>query len=828
MNTAGHRYVAEQVGEPLLRDAIKKRLKLQSDPSLKAFYLGNWLTDVSQAVDPVASQGFADKIKASIVEKIAYLRTTILSTKIEGLETLIPKAKVDALLKKAQNDLLNSVDRLILTKNSEGHSQIQEAFKTIFRVHGYFKFSHPDPGTSKYRMNPDAYLAVFDYFYTQYFPHEHLDRPEILQQMTPVNPQKPPPSNYESDFATGPYTQPATGRPDMYLYLREDIKIIAGLLSNVDRCFARKRFRPGERLEDNDPSWQFGLADLGHALHGVEDFFAHSEFIEFAAQLLGSDYQPDGSVSTNKLLNPNFTLFQKRLRRWDIKDHASWTEYATEDRIVTGFFDGVDTLFALVEMVIDLWGIEPIDPLQTWREFKDEALDDWKLLKTSPKEFLKDKVATPAEEKLRQALDYFSDRDAATKDPENDFAKAVDKKVKELGRFDEPAVSGEVMKNLLSDPTFSRLSPQMRGYITDYFNTLNGSIGKVRATRSLYKDIKDISKFARNPIDWIIDQFKEELTDKAKGMLVFITKEALGAQLGKDRIGCHSLLAKDHGDEFLFDHMQNCAMAVHWYVVRSMCRWADEDFRTMADKKEDHSWIDWLELLERFLANPVLDLKEAPAHTHTVATTIQHVVVDTPQRSDSLKNLAQRYAATTLNGQTSPLTWREIADANFATATLKEPDAKNVINAVLKATGTGYLVSDQINYAFKAGTIVMIPRQKAEIQDASQVQADTYWWADVMARNKATGKKDGWKVFSESTETTATITDGPIKYHKWVFLASETEALDRMHEAQSILDKRENAYQVLRPDAKRTDDLRRRHMAENPTCVKWPRPSSAS
>lgn len=293
--------------------------------------------------------------------------------------------------------------------------------------------------------------------------------------------------DYESDAATGPYSQPATSRPDMYVYLREDIKIVAGLLANLDRCFARKRFRPGERLEDSDPSWQFGLADLGHALHGVEDFFAHSDFVELAAQVLGADYQPDGSVTTNKLLNPNYTAFQKRLRRWDIKEHASWIENAAEDRIVTGYFDGVDTMFSLVGAVIDLWGIEPIDPLQSIREWRDEALDDWKEIKRSPKEFLKKNIATPAEQRLRNALDYFSDRKTATQDPDNEFAKNVDKKLKQLGRFDEPAVSGEVMKSLLSDPSFSRLSPKMRGCINDYFNVLNRGVGGVaqlaRSTR---------------------------------------------------------------------------------------------------------------------------------------------------------------------------------------------------------------------------------------------------------------------------------------------------------------------------------------------------------
>ena len=37
---------------------------------------------------------------------------------------------------------------------------------------------------------------------------------------------------------------------------------------------------------------------------------------------------------------------------------------------------------------------------------------------------------------------------------------------------------------------------------------------------------------------------------------------------------------------------------------------------------------------------------------------------------------------------------------------MNETQQKDVINAVLKASGTGYVVSDQRNYAFKAGTTV--------------------------------------------------------------------------------------------------------------------------
>ena len=49
MNTKGHESVADAAGIPLLEEALGKENR-----SIRALYLGNWLTDVSQAVDPVA------------------------------------------------------------------------------------------------------------------------------------------------------------------------------------------------------------------------------------------------------------------------------------------------------------------------------------------------------------------------------------------------------------------------------------------------------------------------------------------------------------------------------------------------------------------------------------------------------------------------------------------------------------------------------------------------------------------------------------------------------------------------------------------------------
>ena len=47
MNTAGHHSVADTAGLPVLKEAFAR---VGASPRLNCFYMGNWLTDVSQAV----------------------------------------------------------------------------------------------------------------------------------------------------------------------------------------------------------------------------------------------------------------------------------------------------------------------------------------------------------------------------------------------------------------------------------------------------------------------------------------------------------------------------------------------------------------------------------------------------------------------------------------------------------------------------------------------------------------------------------------------------------------------------------------------------------
>ena len=58
------------------------------------------------------------------------------------------------------------------------------------------------------------------------------------------------------------------------------MEMTAGLLCEVDEAFRRLGARS---VKDDDPELHKTLAKLGHALHQVEDFFAHSNWAELAS-----------------------------------------------------------------------------------------------------------------------------------------------------------------------------------------------------------------------------------------------------------------------------------------------------------------------------------------------------------------------------------------------------------------------------------------------------------------------------------------------------------------------------------------------------------------
>ena len=142
----------------------------------------------------------------------------------------------------------------------------------------------------------------------------------------------------------------------------------AGLLAQVDRDLRRLvaslKIKPtvagNRKFEqlDRDPQWHTCLAKLGHALHQVEDFFAHSNWIELAVQRLGPEYAdkflpPKASPA---FIDRSRSVVEKRLVRHLTAKLPNWRDHDPERWVVTGYFDIRDTIVSLLHVSEEAWG----------------------------------------------------------------------------------------------------------------------------------------------------------------------------------------------------------------------------------------------------------------------------------------------------------------------------------------------------------------------------------------------------------------------------------------------------------------------------------------
>jgi len=764
MNTHGHGEVAEEAGLPLLNDTFPRL------SSLHAMHLGNWLTDVSQAVDPVAYATVASKGRGA-VDAADGFRKSIEATVEEALGAMLEHAPVvvrgpakrvlarvrDLLgqqANKSKQVLLKCIDELFAAQDQERDSRVGQFFRSIFLVIGYFKFVHPASAGKPPRMDFECYMRVFGRpkdtrggagsnpaldrpgAYTQYYPHEHLDRPEILP------PQDPP--VYSPGKQTGPDNALKSGaspgtrakkearqyRPDLYSYLRDDMEMTAGLLGEVDRdlrtILARAGLKPLfagspdlSSLERN-PEWHICLAKLGHALHQVEDFFAHSNWVELVVDRGGpaayAKFLPHRAPVD--LLNRARTVVEKRLRRHLTSAQKDWRLHPSERWVVTGYFDFHDTFVSLLHLTEEAWGGDVPDP---WAEL-DAAGKKLQELREKPSE-----AVAGVQRLLRQSLDLLTDPRAAQDDPENDVAKLYRERIgRDVDRLRRPPVQKELAERIAKEaPQLANAPPEIRDA---FFQAL--VLGSQAAgARGLYQSIKTVSEFVLDPAGWLLDQLPEKLKDA----FVFYARERLYDFVAMDRLGCHSLMAKDHGLEPLYEPNKQCATAVHYFIVKTLLRFRDDGAPAQ---------IDWLQLLEFFLRNPVAP-KNGRRASVKAPVAIMHVVQKDEQLDSPVErfSLTKRYRRTAANPGT--FTWRTIADANFNTKGLSDAKAAKIVNLTLRDSGWGYPVTPP-NYAFKAGVRLWIPDQLVKRQAPVASDAEPEWFQIVIDK--------GWKVFRDKSD----------------------------------------------------------------------------
>lgn len=738
MNTHGHEDVAYEAGLPLLKQAFSPRM---GDPRFAAFYLGNWLTDLSQIDDPVAFKGGRDKIKDIINSVISYLLNEVY---YKNAKKLFPLARFINDVHTAQEALLNAIDWLFnafLEKQENGMTHWRTVVMSGVMLKGYFKFVHPAKKGDPLRMDLEAYLAIVNKRFTAYYPHEHLDRPV---NPSPTRSTVSGQTDYDDRLAHGPESKPLQQKYDLYKYLRDHIKIISGILTDLDQKWASRYLQPaGGKVTDNDIDWNLGLAELGHAVHQIEDFFAHSNFIEHAAEVMGGDFIPP------KLQIFDDERYRKRLRKYDpFRPEAAWNDYPRENYVVTGYFDVVDTFISFLHLVegglLGLLGTELRDPTREVHKILDVYTNE-----QEPGEIIVQRF-----DKLMH--DFFEALSGPDKlsDKNNDVAKAIKKIIDDsffgdvndfIDELQKAQLNSIVMERVIAElPLYKELTSEAENILTpeqvafilklmgDFIHGVMVIFKFGKAAYSVYDAYTTIQEFLAAPNVWLTKSLSTGVAKKIMKMTGFTAKELLYTAFGMERLGCHSLISKDHGQEWLYTPMKNCAMAVHHYVIKTILRWQDPTYHNRA---ETEKWVNWLELLEHFLNHPGADV--VCTNKKEVPVTRIHVLTEDEKKMTKeklLKKLVEKY---------QPFILQPTGLPPFSEQTILQANCKDAVQIRVRGRMVEKIIETSLG---PAGRILFLPirlrhiiipfiKHEEELCDPNAIGVK--WYMAIM--------KDGWK-----------------------------------------------------------------------------------
>ncbi len=729
MNTAGHRKIAEDVGNNLLEQAFE-RAHPGSDPRVGAFYLGNWLTDVSQIYDPVAMTNFRDKITLyfeqvttellntsdrslnsirrqlnrssrslsgalrEIREQIEQSVNIDIGPDAEDFATRISRRvdqeirDINSWITLALNNLRNQLweDLQAITDPS-----LQEISRDVFQVIGFFKFVHPasDIGDRNSRdsgrsIDYTAFLSIISRHYTQYYPHEHLDRPELLDQSRPNHPKFASEMDDQDTF--------------IYKYLVDDIKVTAALLGKLDRDWASNVFRQSNPpVNDGADDYNLALAQLGHALHNVEDFFAHSNFVEHAATSMGPEHLSWRRIAEGQ----HRRVFERRLKR---VPHPGWEQPGRpvdETHIVTGFFDVADTLHSLshaleeflsehefLGVVADIAGAHQDEHVMAQQagltlERVRELIANPDLLAGTAEEKAEE-LTNIAKKYLTWTLELYDDKDKAYADRHNAVAQYV---FSLEGHPVDPRTEGVAGK--LWDHLGLQRHSEIRRSFVQSVERLTTTIHRGQAAWSIYKAYKFIAKFYRALRaggvgafvmllkELMADQILSAIKDNLLEIVATNVKHELGRRMGAERYGCHTLLAKDTGHETMAHFSNATASLVHWHVISTLTRYSQRQQiwsarrppQAAADAPDERNafnrerWVDWNQLLFFFLRHPT---RLTGTRRPFTVETVDHQV----QPGEYLGQITEQYMSRGRSGQIG--TVQDTPESDFSLFQLAE------------------------------------------------------------------------------------------------------------------------------------------------------------
>jgi hypothetical protein len=242
-----HKAVFTNVVRPLLME----RLRLTGSQAF-CFELGNWLRDVSQFRDPYSFQ----------VQKL-----------------LIYQDKKPGIFANPAKRLLDQIfgPNYMYDKGPVVSGAFGEWFRQILTAFGIVSFRSADLPLND-QISESDFQRLFTAYFTEYFPHEHLD-------FAPTGDAK-----LLGDWSkSSEHTQgPGGERRKILGYLDDFVDYIATqfLRAEIDLKWLMSH-RPNEKTNESQRSYwnatlQEGLVKLGKASHALEDYFYHSNFTELA------------------------------------------------------------------------------------------------------------------------------------------------------------------------------------------------------------------------------------------------------------------------------------------------------------------------------------------------------------------------------------------------------------------------------------------------------------------------------------------------------------------------------------------------------------------
>lgn len=233
---------------------------LRPDEEYVFIELGNFLTDISQFRDPFANMSAKRTLwkKASAKDPLSY---------IPILGIFLNEIALDILdVDKWINDLLGEAEPA-----NKRYGDLAKYFEKMMLAITHVVFAKNIPQKDKVRqllppemqtlgeIEPDELNRAFSRFFTQYYPHEHVDLPPFVLH----GDQRVRHSIYRH------------GRRGLIGYLEEQLKYLAEELSKLEADWKSKR-----HLAKTHPDRHDILIQLGKLLHAVEDYFFHSNYVE--------------------------------------------------------------------------------------------------------------------------------------------------------------------------------------------------------------------------------------------------------------------------------------------------------------------------------------------------------------------------------------------------------------------------------------------------------------------------------------------------------------------------------------------------------------------